>query len=643
MRVSSSIIALAASFQAIAGHTLPQDPGSEAKHLERDLDPLPPPPKPEPITVTELPLPPVAEDRVGACTTKINPRRTGCIKKFPDLMTGNFLPDNRHVVASVNYAGAPASGSGSIYSGPQLIIIKTDGKKFGNGDAWKCITCGVPEKNRRGMHEYLDYPQAFRDGKRILAGANIIKCTSPFQQDSCTPDKVKVHPIHWYTSEDGSGPSGSLRELRIHPDNKHLAWSWITTTAGKLDQYGFVGRLRFNRSPKVGEPKVPRYDLENVQLLFDPSATPPIAVHADGKQLVINHDAITVGELRGFTGTGRELHYVGFPTESSNIDVYAVDLLTGKVRRLTQHPEYVDPIDFSADDKWMVIEDTRGSDRQMFIAGLRGIPPVTDLVSSSATSSTRNNGYRRFFQPWLLDGHGDRGSYFGQQINAGYDATPGSGSPSDPEWNSMADPKFSWDGTQIAWFQSQTVSPACGGHNPLPCYPSTAQGGRQQRLMLAHMTSRKPVKKFPAVQELPQTIPWAIKYKPGFKPKGRPFPPPGEYVLKGQSSGYANVALVGSEQGTLLRSVGLVYHDFSDDGLNVLTGSEKVDVHVEGSINWVDWHSNLTQTGPFNGTKKTSPDGFQLRIDVRVNEFMANGSLVTTVDGKEYFQPLNFT
>ncbi|KAF5260190.1 hypothetical protein QWA68_014970 [Fusarium oxysporum] len=614
-------------------------PGSVS---ERSSSP-PAPPKPEPISVIELALPPVSEDQPGSCDKKVNPRGTGCIKKFPDLMTGNFLSDNRHVVASVNYTGAPSTGPQSIYQGANLIIAKTDGKSFKNGDSWKCITCGIPEKNSRGMHHYLDYPQVFRDGKRMLAGTNIIECAVPFQNDKCTPDKIKVYPIHWYTSKDLNAPSGSLRELRIHPDGKHLAWSWIMQASGKLDQYGFVGRLKFNPSPTSGIPSVPRYDLENVQLLFDPKSPGPVWVASDKKHLVIDRLAVSIGELRGFTGTGRELQYVGYPTESSNIDVYAVDLITGHVRRLTQHPEYVDPVDFSVDDKWIVIEDTRGTNRQMFIAGLRGIPPVTDLVSSSATSSTRNNGYRRFFQPWLLDGYGDRGSYFGQQVNAGYDSTPGSGSPSDPEWNSMADPKFSWDGTQIAWTQSQTVSPACGGHNPLPCYPSKAQGGRTQRMMLARLTSRKPLSKAPPVQKLPETIPWAVKYEPGFVPQGRPFPAPGEYVLKGASSGYANVTIIGNKDGTRLRTVGLIYHNFSDDGLNLLKGSEKVSVDVQGSVNLVDWHSDLAQTGPFNGTKKTGSGGFQLRIDVRVNELVANGTLTTTVNGKEYLQPENMT
>jgi len=52
--------------------------------------------------------------------------------------------DGKHVLMPVEFAGAAA---GSIYSGQQVIAIRTDGTLFPNGDAWKCITCGVPAEN----------------------------------------------------------------------------------------------------------------------------------------------------------------------------------------------------------------------------------------------------------------------------------------------------------------------------------------------------------------------------------------------------------------------------------------------------------------------------------------------------------------
>ena len=50
----------------------------------------------------------------------------------------------------------------------QIIVVKTDGTRFPNGDAWHCVNCGVPAGNRIGIGSDQTYPQAFLDGKRVL-------------------------------------------------------------------------------------------------------------------------------------------------------------------------------------------------------------------------------------------------------------------------------------------------------------------------------------------------------------------------------------------------------------------------------------------------------------------------------------------
>ncbi|KAG4439908.1 hypothetical protein IFR05_004632, partial [Cadophora sp. M221] len=140
---------------------------------------IPPPPTPEPITITRLTLPPVvSEDKPGACST-VNPNKTGCIPIDSSLQSGNFLPDNKHVLAAVTFAGAPPSPDpGSIFTGRQIILLKIDESVFPNGASWKCVTCGVPVSNQpaRNWDDEMGYPQAFKDGKRILAGSQIIDC-----------------------------------------------------------------------------------------------------------------------------------------------------------------------------------------------------------------------------------------------------------------------------------------------------------------------------------------------------------------------------------------------------------------------------------------------------------------------------------
>ncbi|KIM99281.1 hypothetical protein OIDMADRAFT_43233 [Oidiodendron maius Zn] len=595
-----------------------------------------PPPKPEQIEIIEVPLPPSLDNTTeGACTPAINPRRTGCIAPT-GLNSGNFMPDGLHVTASVTFVGAPASPDpASVYSGLQFILLKADGTTFPNGDTWKCISCSVPDANKVGSTELGEYPQTFRDGTKAMSGVNIINCgMAQLTSENCTPNKTYIYPIRLSNeaNDDGSGPGFPLRELRLHPDDVHLTFNTFAETSSGLGEVGFFGRLQFNETGS-------RYDLINVTILNPPELVRPII--AEGKQLTVNRSAITIGELRGLTGTGKEVVYVGYPYESCNIDLFAVSLATGAVRRITAHPEYADPIGVSPDDKWQVVLDTRGSGRLMFLSGLRSVPPITDLVTVTASSSVRNNGNRRFFEPYLLDYEGDRSEYFGQKINAAGNGSPGS--INDPNWNAGADPRWSLDGTRVVYFQWLAIPPACGGSNSLLCETSPYADGREERVMIATFTNRKPLP-IKSVAEAPDDIPWGTKYVPGMTLTAAEITvPAGEYTLQGNLFGYADVSITLNNANTALQTVSVAYHQFSDDGINFVAGYENVTLTpVNITLNRWDWFSNITSTGPVSGTKVTSSDGFHMEIDEVWNFFEANGTLTTTIDGVSYRQPCNY-
>jgi hypothetical protein len=113
------------------------------------------------------------------------------------FQSGNFLPDGNHVVAILNFTGAPASPDpASIYTGLPVILVKAGGTTFPNGDPWKCVTCGVPMENMVGSTALSTDPQALLDGKRIIAGYNILDCApAKLASADCTSNKVHIYPI----------------------------------------------------------------------------------------------------------------------------------------------------------------------------------------------------------------------------------------------------------------------------------------------------------------------------------------------------------------------------------------------------------------------------------------------------------------
>lgn len=611
-------------------------------------------PEPEPIDISRLPLPP-RPNADGVCEAA-----TGCVGRG---QIGGFLPNGDSITLTVEYEGAPeAPDPRSIFSGPQVVLLKVDGTTFPDGEPWKCLTCGMPTENMHGgTTPDGEHPQPFPDGKRIYVDAGkVLDCSPhPLHSTACTPDKVHIYPIRWNVTADGSGSGGSMRETRLHPDGVHMGWSKLVlgpldadldpenpSQFINLDQFAYFGRLVFNPNPTTGEPLAPRYDLENVTILVSPEFNSTfIKVDPNNPAKLIYDQRGAVGEFRGFNGDGSAL--LGMcHANAHNTDICATDLMTADSERRTADPSYIDPVALSPDNEWTAALEVRQNDRFWYIAGLPGVPPINHIIigTAGAVASGYRDGGHRLFQPYLLDRYPERPGYQGQRINA---CTPPitedvPGSVCDLRWGTRADPVWSPDGTKIVYYQYLEQAPDCQGVTGFDCTSSTEPHGHTWRIMLAELTSRTPLEPR-KIDPVPDEVPWGTPYEPGDPDPIRSHVPTGVYTLDGRHSGSATVTVVETPDKAFVLEVTALYDNYSDDGRNFLNGTETVS-NEGGNAGPITFHSALTLSdaeGNVRGGRFTSPDGFTVSaVNAILGEIVYEGYMTTVLDGKTYHPPV---
>lgn len=523
------------------------------------------PPSAEPVTISEVPLP---EHIFGLNETV------------------RFMHDGEHFVFPFR-----SSTLGGVDSAPQLGLMKPDGSGF------QCLTCNLPEPV--GVMR----PSPFADGRRVLIQANE---TDEGQHDGaileCEPSLLECTTAVLVPIRAPETPGSTVfqnREYRLGPDDVHVLWNQVRADIGLSVVMGALVR----RGTDGNETDPLRYDIDGARMLVGAD----FVTQQDGvlslPSRVTNLSQNIEG--RGFAEGGRSVLYVS-TEDSMNYDLFKIDLATGDVTRITRDIEYEDPIEASPDGKWYVVMSTRGVSPPRLSSFAQIVrPPLADRGMGLPAAYNRNHTVtrRRYLQPWLLDEHGDRGDYRGQQLNEGVEA----------EYNGRADPSWHPDGTKVLFWEAG--DPDVFGGDEVEFW--------EGRIRLATLTSRSPS---PAPEISVPEPTWATLLSELETPDVMV-----EGTLAGRVFGHAAVVYTASSSSNAFLGLdySVEYFNYSDDGRTVLNGTEMGMSHLASGPG--PWQVDLTVSGCVDG---------QLDADAMLDgRGPGNGTITSELDGETFVGP----
>lgn len=195
----------------------------------------------------------------------------------------------------------------------------------------------------------------FADNKRVFLGDFIVECAPSL--DACA--RSKLVPVD-YPSEVAESPQVLARwsEMIVAPDNRHIAWTTLLSSASAL---AFVGELQ--RTPA-------RYRVVNARIIStqDPFGKDP--AHPDGVLPI----PVRGGEVKQFVHGGAAISLVG-AVRRDTPDSVVQDLATGAKQAITDTPGYTETTIFSPDERLGLTMTTRFSPRtDLAVLGLMPRP-----------------------------------------------------------------------------------------------------------------------------------------------------------------------------------------------------------------------------------------------------------------------------
>lgn len=371
----------------------------------------------------------------------------------------------------------------------------------------------------------------FADNKRILLGDYVLECGPDI--DHCK----EVRLVRLYYPEHlvhGENIFMHWSEIVIAPDNRHMAWTMLTST-GSMN---YLGRL---------ERQEDCYCLENICAISSDRLCEP---DPENEGYCITLPA-RGGELKQFVRGGMALSMAGGGDSVSESMVLPLD--SEELIQITHTPGYEETTIFSADERLGVVMSPRFSEKTN--CGVFGLVPQPQSIAVrgkfiNCLYMYCVSGVRAFRKgnvgPVLIDI--EKSQREGRN-HAGVDL-------SDPEGRWVYYSPISWhpDSTRAMWNE---------GTRP-------AEGAIRKRLRMCRLLDYVPGQPVP-VRETPEgkEIPYAL---PGEAPRCRPGEDVFSIKIKGKAGGYVlNEGGMGNPP--VYRTL---YEGFSDDGETFYNGSMTV-------------------------------------------------------------------
>ncbi|MEE1928870.1 hypothetical protein V1J52_11890 [Streptomyces sp. TRM 70351] len=437
-----------------------------------------------------------------------------------------WFPDGRHILFQ-------------DYNGGREWIADRDGSNV------RCLTCSMPDHpGIIGGFAYV-FPG---DDRMFLAN----ELGDRVQVLECAPSLLDCRSHQWLpvdlTADVTPGQTNlGRRTYHLAPDGVHLGYS-ITRPDGLVMIVGAL--VRGPSGYRLSEPRV----------INPPGPTDPTDTDPDGWA-----NGGSLQELKSFADGGRSVIVLaaqpgGIPQQQK------IDLRTGRVTRLTGYPDWNEDGALSPDNNSLLTASWRTQNR-MTALGLMPLPrPFINLSQAIVAIYyvSSRPGFACDLSPWLLPARGDRnGRLVGQPLN------PYGGGTDIPANNLSGQQVWSPDSTRVL-LQGRSLIPPAADANSYVLQKGTAPS----KLLIARISR-------PATEPVPTVTTAVGPWAPTPQAYRSSYDMPGKHVVNGHSSGTAVISIGGDITGG---TFSVRYHDYSDDGVYFLNGTQSVTGSVTTAV-----------------------------------------------------------